>query len=176
LTEGLREFLYEGRFDAIIAERFDGLKGANNWAKNHMDKRYQPAILSLEKQLSRLEALYRRALPRLLSVTEGQNPDVSKQELLEQALDALDAQLERPLFVLRAWTDAFGQRRDGMYKELEAITFLIEQCFTLMKTGDLEGCEKEECCDRVRTVVFQVWPRRPANPTRHSRPRWSACG
>jgi len=156
LTEGLREFLYEGRFDAIIAERFDPLKGSVSWAKLHMDARYQPAILSLEKQLGNLEALYRQALPRALSVLEGQNPDVPKRKLLEAALEGLDAQVERILLVLRVWTDAFGQRRDGMYKELEAVTFVIEECFKLMKTGDLEGCGKESCEQPVRTVVFQV--------------------
>ena len=64
-------------------------------------------------------------------------------KLLEAALEGLDAQVERILLVLRVWTDAFGQRRDGMYKELEAVTFVIEECFKLMKTGDLEGCGKE---------------------------------
>jgi hypothetical protein len=156
LTEGLREYLFEGRFDAIIAERFDPLKGSVSWARLNMAARYQPAILSLEKQLASLEALYRQSLPRALSVLEGQNPDVPKRKLLEAALEGLDVQVERILLVLRVWTDAFGQRRDGMYRELEAVTFVIEECFKLMKTGDLEGCGKENCEQPVRTVVFQV--------------------
>ena len=46
-AQALREIMDEGRFDAIIADRFDPLAGAVNWARLHMEERFQGAIESL---------------------------------------------------------------------------------------------------------------------------------
>lgn len=130
-AQALREIMDEGRFDAIIADRFDPLAGAVNWAKLHMEARFQPAIESLGEQLRQLRALYKDALPRVLRVLEAQNPQVPEQILLEVSVQVLDEELIQILTVLRIWTDAFAQHRDQMYEQLGAVTQLVEECFML---------------------------------------------
>lgn len=159
-SEGIRQVLHNGRFDAIIADRFDPLAGAVNWAGQNMEPKYRPAIMSLGGQLGQLRALYREALPRVLSVLAGQNPKAPAHQLLEAAVGSLDEELAEILTVLRVWTDAFGQLRDGMYKQLQAVTFVVEQAFKLFETGDLD----DRCDDgtigarrpKLESNIFQV--------------------
>ncbi|CAN5146244.1 hypothetical protein BH10CYA1_BH10CYA1_38480 [soil metagenome] len=159
-SEGIRQVLHNGRFDAIIAERFDPLAGAVNWAGQNMEVKYRPAIMSLGGQLGQLRALYREALPRVLSVLAGQNPKAPADQLLEAAVGSLDEELAEILTVLRVWTDAFGQLRDGMYKQLQAVTFVVEQAFKLFETGDLDDkCEdgtKGARRPKLESNIFQV--------------------
>lgn len=156
-AEAIHMVLEEGKYDALLAERFDGLAGAANWAAEHMDARYQPAIKSLGGQLWQLRSLYKEALPRVLSVLAAQNPDVPQQRLLGAALEVLDEELVQILTVLRIWTDAFAQLRDGMYKQLEAVTFVVEQAFNLFETGDFRGnCEGKDCTPQINSAVFKV--------------------
>jgi hypothetical protein len=62
----------------------------------------------------------------------------------------LDEELVQILTVLRIWTDAFAQRRDGMYPQLRAVTFLVEQAYKLQTQCGGNGCAK------IQTVVFQI--------------------
>jgi hypothetical protein len=159
-AEGVRQVLHNGRFDAIIADRFDPLAGAVNWAGQNMEVKYRPAIMSLGGQLGKLRALYREALPRVLSVLAGQNPKAPAHQLLEAAVGSLDEELSEILTVLRIWTDAFGQLRDGMYKQLQAVTFVVEQAFKLFETGELhETCadgSTGSCRPKLESNIFQV--------------------
>jgi hypothetical protein len=142
----------EGKYDAIVAERFDPLAGAVNWARDHMAAKYQQAIDSLASQLDKLQKLYKEALPRVLAVLAAQNPDVHPKKLEAAAVEVLDEELVQILTVLRIWTDAFAQHRDGMYKQLEAVTFVVEQAFKLQTQGRLSTGEAEN----IHTVVFQI--------------------
>lgn len=159
-AEGVRQVLHNGRFDAIIADRFDPLAGAVNWAGQNMEPKYRPAIMSLGGQLGQLRALYREALPRVLSVLAGQNPKAPAHQLLEAAVGSLDEELAEILTVLRIWTDAFGQLRDGMYKQLQAVTFVVEQAFKLFETGALDDhCADGKtgpCRAKLESNIFQV--------------------
>src|SRR4030095_10380320 len=119
-AEGLRVIFHRGRFEAIIAEKFDPLTGAVNWAKHNMPAKYQPAIESLHQHLTKLQDLYREALPRVMDLLAAQHPDAPKEALLAAAVQVIDEQLAEILFVLRIWTDAFGQLRDGQYEQLQA--------------------------------------------------------
>ena len=148
VTSGLAIIMDDGKYDAIVAERFDPLAGAVNWALEHMEPRYQQAIGSLKAQLDQLQVLYKEALPRVLAVLEAQNPDVHPKRLEAAAVEVLDDELVQILTVLRIWTDAFAQRRDGMYRQLRAVTFVVEQAFKLQTQCEASGC--------LQTVVFQV--------------------
>lgn len=149
-SAGVATIMDEGKYDAIVAERFDPLAGAVNWAREHMEARYQSAIASLKKQLDALQRLYKEALPRVLAVLSAQNPDVHPKRLEAAAVEVLDEELVQILTVLRIWTDAFAQRRDGMYKQLRAVTFLVEQAYKLQTQCGGDGC------NRIQTVVFQI--------------------
>lgn len=155
-AEGLRVIFHNGRFEAIIAEKFDRLTGAVNWARNNMPAKYQEAIASLDAHLTKLTEIYREALPKIMDFLAAQSPQASKGELLAAAVQVVDEQLAEILFVLRIWTDAFGQLRDGMYKELQSVVFTVEQAYHLFRTGDINGVCDEECEKRLKSRVFGV--------------------
>lgn len=154
-AQALREIMDEGRFDAIIADRFDPLSGAVNWARLHMEERFQPAIESLNGQLLQLRVLYKDALPRVLTVIAAQNPDVAEQMLLQVAVQVLDEELAQILTVLRIWTDAFAQHRDQMYEQLGAVRQLVEESYQLFRGEALDGDGHGKKAN-VHTTVFQV--------------------
>ncbi len=154
-AQALREIMDEGRFDAIIADRFDPLAGAVNWARLHMEERFQGAIESLNGQLLQLRVLYKDALPRVLTVLAAQNPDVPEQMLLQVAVQVLDEELAQILTVLRIWTDAFAQHRDQMYEQLGAVRQLVEECYLLFRGAALDGDDKAKKA-HVQTTVFQI--------------------
>ncbi|MCC6980932.1 MAG: FAD-binding oxidoreductase [Candidatus Melainabacteria bacterium] len=154
-AQALREIMDEGRFDAIIADRFDPLAGAVNWARLHMEERFQGAIESLNGQLRQLRVLYKDALPRVLTVLAAQNPDVPEQMLLQVAVQVLDEELAQILTVLRIWTDAFAQHRDQMYEQLGAVRQLVEESYALFRGEALDGESHGKKAD-VHTTVFQV--------------------
>lgn len=154
-AQALREIMDEGRFDAIIADRFDPLAGAVNWARLHMEERFQGAIESLNGQLLQLRVLYKDALPRVLTVLAAQNPDVPEQMLLQVAVQVLDEELAQILTVLRIWTDAFAQHRDQMYEQLGAVRQLVEESYALFRGEALDGDHKGKRA-HLHTTVFQV--------------------
>lgn len=155
-AEGIRVFFYNGRFEAIVADKFDSLTGAVNWARNHMPEKYQAAIESLHGHLVKLKDIYREALPKIINFLEAQYPQASKDELLDAAVQVIDEQLAQILYVLSIWTKAFGQLRDGEYEELAAVIFTVEQAYHLNRTGDIDGHCDEECQKRLKTRVFGV--------------------
>jgi hypothetical protein len=155
-AEGLRVIFHNGRFDALVAEKFDPLTGAVAWAKKHMGEKYQPAITSLEEHLDQLQTVYRDALPRVMDYLAAQFPDASKDELLDAAVQTIDEQLAQILYVLRIWTDAFGQFRDGQYEQLQAVIYTVEQAYHLFRTGDINGVCDAECEKRLKSTVFGV--------------------
>ncbi len=135
-AEGIRLKIEDGKYDAIVAERFDDHVDKVTWAKEHLANDQvdlRPAILSLEHQLSQLRHLYHETLPRVLAVLVNQNPRVSESRLLEAAIEVLDEELIQILSVLRIWTDAFGQVRSGNYKQLDAVVFSVRQAFHLQE-------------------------------------------
>ncbi|HEY9775738.1 MAG TPA: hypothetical protein V6C81_18380 [Planktothrix sp.] len=140
----------QGKNNAIVAELFDPLAGAVNWAREHMPAKYQQAIASLSAQLDKLQQLYLAALPRVLAVLAAQNPDVDPKKLEDAAVEVLNEELVQILTVLRIWTDAFAQRRDGMYKQLEAVIYTVETAFKQQTHSD--GANAAD----IHTVVFQV--------------------
>jgi hypothetical protein len=140
----------EGKNNAIVAELFDPLAGAVNWAREHMPAKYQQAIASLAAQLDKLKELYLEALPRVLAVLSAQNPDVDPKKLEDAAVEVLNEELVQILTVLRIWTDAFAQRRDGMYKQLEAVIYTVETAFKQQTHSDGDKSEN------IHTVVFQI--------------------
>jgi hypothetical protein len=153
---GLRELLEDGKYDAIVAERFDDLVDKVNWARDHMDAKYAPAVKSLSNQLTRLRQVYLAALPRVLDGLRAQQPNVSEGRLLDAAIEVLDEELTQILAVLRIWTDAFGQQRSGKYRELDAVVFAVEQAFHLFEGNDLNASVSAEVINRLKTRVFKV--------------------
>lgn len=158
-AEGLRLMMDAGKYDAIVAERFDDHADKVAWAKSvivPLKPRYLPAIESLEHQLTKLRTLYLETLPRVLSVLVAQNPEVPEGKLLQHAIQSLDEQLAQILGVLRIWTDAFGQLRSGNYKQLEAVVFAVEQAFRLFEGMDPSIKLDADVKERLKTSKFHV--------------------
>lgn len=158
-AEGLRLMMDAGKYDAIVAERFDDHADKVTWAKSvivPLKPRYLPAIESLEQQLTKLRTLYLETLPRVLSVLVAQNPNVPEGQLLQHAIQSLDEQLAQILGVLRIWTDAFGQLRSGNYKQLEAVVFAVEQAFRLFEGLDFGIKLDDDVKERLKTSKFHV--------------------
>ena len=158
-AEGIRLKMEDGKYDAIVAERFDDHVDKVTWAKAHLANRepkYRPAIDSLEHQLNQLRELYHDTLPRVLAVLAAQNPDVHEARLLDAAVEVLDEELIQILSVLRIWTDAFGQMRSDKYKQLEAVVFAVEQAFRLFEGEEPVGPLGEPGTERLRTSKFHI--------------------
>lgn len=153
---GLGELLNDGKYDAIVAERFDEQSDRVSWARENMHPKYMPAIQSLDEHLVRLKEVYLASLPRTLDGLRAANPGVSEYQLLAVAIEALDEELEPIIDILRIWTDAFGQRRSGKYKELDAIVFCVEQAHFLFEGNDPASMISEENKSRLNTRVFRI--------------------
>ncbi len=153
---GLRELLEDGKYDAIVAERFDDLVDKVNWARDNMGAKYQRAVESLSTQLAKLREVYLGALPRVLDGLRAQNPGVSEGRLIEAAVEVLDEELKQIISVLRIWTDAFGQQRGGSYKQLDAVVFAVEQAFLLFEGGDPASPLSTDVTTRLKNRVFGV--------------------
>jgi hypothetical protein len=153
---GLRELLEDGKYDAIVAERFDDLVDKVNWARDNMGPKYQRAVESLSSQLSKLREVYLGALPRVLDGLRAQNPGVPEGRLIEAAVEVLDEELRQIISVLRIWTDAFGQQRGGSYKQLDAVVFAVEQAFLLFEGNDPSQPLSNDVTTRLKNRVFGV--------------------
>lgn len=153
---GLRELLEDGKYDAIVAERFDDLVDKVNWARDNMGVKYQRAVESLSAQLAKLREVYLGALPRVLDGLRAQNPGASEGRLIEAAVEVLDEELRQIISVLRIWTDAFGQQRGGSYKQLDAVVFAVEQAFLLFEGNDPTSPLSSDVTTRLKNRVFGV--------------------
>lgn len=153
---GLRELLEDGKYDAIVAERFDDLVDKVNWARDNMGSKYQRAVKSLSDQLTKLREVYLAALPRVLDGLRAQNPGVAEGRLIEAAVETLDEELRQIISVLRIWTDAFGQQRSGNYKQLDAVVFAVEQAFLLFEGSDPTNPISSDVKTRLKNSVFGV--------------------
>ncbi|MDZ4833246.1 MAG: hypothetical protein SGJ27_05535 [Candidatus Melainabacteria bacterium] len=159
VAEGIRLMMDAGKYDAIVAERFDDHADKVAWAKDVVAKRWPnkaAAIASLEGQLNQLRSLYLSTIPRVLAVLVAQNPEVSEGRLLQAALQSLDEELAQILGVLRIWTDAFGQLRSGNYKQLEAVVFSVEQAFRLFEGMSPSAKLDPDVKERLKTSKFHV--------------------
>ncbi len=158
-AEGIRLMMDDGKYDAIVAERFDDHADKVAWAKDVVAKRMPrkaASIASLEEQLNKVRSLYLAAVPRALSIATAQNPDVPEGRILEAVLESLDEELAPILGVLRIWTDAFGQLRSGNYKQLEAVVFSVEQAFHLFEGMSPAVKLDAEIKERLKTSKFHV--------------------
>ncbi len=153
---GLAELLNDGKFYALVAERFDDQTGEVSWARDNMPAKYQPAIESLNNQLVKLREVYLASLPRTLDGLRAHNPGVPEYELLEAAVEALDEELTPIIDILRIWTDSFGQRRSGKYKELDAIVFSVEQAHYLFDGSDPTSSLTAANRSLLKTRVFRT--------------------
>lgn len=141
--------MYRGRFDAHIAEQFDNHFGKLAWAQKHMSGKYQKAIKSLKEHFQELRSIYKEALPRVIHALAAEHANVSEDDLINLAVLLLNKQLSQILQVLGIWTDCFGQRRDGLYTELDDVIFMVEQAFHLFTMGDEDTCGPE-CKEKIR--------------------------
>lgn len=158
-AEGLRLIMDDGKYDAIVAERFDDETDKVTWAIANLPAKFKKPYESLGEHLEQLKELYREALPRVLSVLVAQNPEVPKGRLLQAALDTLDEEVSPLLNTLRIWSDAAGQLRGGRYnRQINAVINTLESAFRLFEGEEPKSeCEPgKNCQQRLKTAIFHV--------------------
>lgn len=140
-ADGLQALMISRQFDALYDSRFGRLRNSVDKARTTMPAKYQPVVSSLESQLTKLEASYRKALPQVIEGIGKQNPGAPVHAVVQKAIEVLDQELAKIIYILRVYTDCFDQMGgDGEFaKLLWAITFFFEQTHQLYWGGDLEG-------------------------------------
>ncbi|MBN8662066.1 MAG: hypothetical protein J0M35_16990 [Candidatus Obscuribacter phosphatis] len=137
-ADGLQELMIKRQFDALYEARFGEMHAAVNWARANMADKYQKAIDSLDKQLTKLEDSYRQALPQVIDELKKQNPGAPINAVVQKAIEVLDEELSQIIYILKVYTDCFQQLRDGKHTSLlNAVTFFFEQSHKLYWGGDL---------------------------------------
>lgn len=155
----LAEIMHRGRFKAVIARQFDPLKGAVNWARDHLLKdepKFLDVVNSLWEHLIKLEEIYGGALPRVIEFLHSQYPNVSEEERLSAAVAVLNEQMAEILYILSIWIDSFAQQRDGMYKQLLYLVFTVEEAYYLNRTGDVTGEGDPKIKDAIKNTALNI--------------------
>ncbi len=135
---------------------FDPLAGAVNWARLHMEERFQgrhrePEWAALAAARSSIRMRSRACLRFWLR----RIPDVPEQMLLQVAVQVLDEELAQILTVLRIWTDAFAQHRRPDVRASSSVRFASwsksATCFSaaMRLTATTNGKEGERSHDRL---------------------------
>lgn len=153
-SHGVWQKFDDGRFDAIVLQRFGPLMGPLNQARKNAEPKYQPVVESLDAQLNKLRTIYKSSIPRLVSWLSAQNPRVSEEQLLKAVMETLDEEMSEILYVLSIYTDAFAQHFSGLYPQLQAVTDCLEDGFRLFETGDLLG--STGCRPKLKCVKFKT--------------------
>jgi DNA-directed RNA polymerase subunit L len=152
-AEGLRSTMHDDRHESVIAEVLDPIRGSINWASTGMPEKYKRTVATLKQFADTAEKIYRQSLPGVIKFLEGQNQKASEARILEASVALIVEQLS-PLFVtLKYWTDAFGQRRDGLYRQLDDLIFAMEEIHVLFHTGKKTEEEQE---NRFNQMVYNV--------------------
>lgn len=144
-ADGLQQLMTGRKFDGLLDSRFGEMVGSVTWAKKHMAAKYQPAVGSLAMHINQLQTRYKEVLPEVVKQLAAKNPGVPLPALLEHAVKFLDQELMQILFILKVYTDSFGQYRDGVYAEiLDAVAFFYEQAFLLFQTLNPADASQED--------------------------------
>lgn len=160
-ADGLQQLMAGRQFDGLLDARFGEMVGSVNWAKSHMAAKYQPAVASLSTHLSKLQERYKEVLPEIVKQLAEKNPGVPLPALLQHAVKYLDQELNQILFIMKVYSDSFGQYRDGVHAEiLDAVAFFYEQAFLLFQKLNPEDVAQEDTKDgfepQLDTTAFQV--------------------
>ncbi|MBL0189337.1 MAG: hypothetical protein IPP97_26785 [Candidatus Obscuribacter sp.] len=118
-ADGLQALMINRQFDALYDSRFGRLRNSVDKARTTMPAKYQPVVTSLESQLTKLEASYRKALPQVIDGIGKQNPGAPVHAVVQKAIEVLDQELAKIIYILRVYTDCFDQMGgDGEFAKL----------------------------------------------------------
>ena len=152
---GMADMMYDGRFEAHLANIFDEPQGVEEWARKHMPAKFQKTVESLRFHWEEIYKLFvgdrdlRRnqiggALPAVMHAVQANFPGASEDEVIEAAVRVVCNALQQIMNILQLWDSSFKQQRDGKYSELLYVTNTLEQCFQLFTA------------DGIKTMVMHV--------------------
>jgi hypothetical protein len=139
-ADGMQELMMARMFDGFYEERFGEPRVVLAWGvfPGNMPAKKLPAVTSLARNWDRLEVSYRAALPKLTRELAKKNPKAPLMAVVQKAVELLDEQLARPLYVLTIYTESVKQVKDGRFvPELDAVEVFFQDAFRLYFTGDL---------------------------------------
>lgn len=138
-ADGLQALMISCQFDALYESRFGRLRESVERARSKLPAKYVGAIDSLGRQRDKLEDSYRKALPQVIDGISQQNPGAPVNAVVQKAIEVLDEELAKILYILQVYTDCFDQMGEGKYANvLWSIIFFFEQTHRLYWGGDLE--------------------------------------
>lgn len=137
-ADGIQALMMQRQFDGLYEARFGDISAAVGWGLSNMTGKYQPVVTSLSRQLTKLRTAYEQALPKLIAELAKKNPKAPVQAVIQRAVQLLDQELARILYVLEVYADSIKQHRDGRFRgEAEALEVFFEDAFRLYTTGEL---------------------------------------
>jgi hypothetical protein len=139
-ADGLQALMISCQFDALYESRFGRMRESVAKARIKLPGKYVAAIDSLGRQRDKLEDSYRQALPEVIDGIGQQNPGAPVNAVVQKAIEVLDAELEKIIYILQVYTDCFDQMGESKYANvLWSIIFFFEQTHRLYWGGDLEN-------------------------------------
>ncbi|MBU6454128.1 MAG: hypothetical protein KGS72_20275 [Cyanobacteria bacterium REEB67] len=137
-ADGLQTLMMNRQFDGFVEQRFGDMVSVAAWGVKYMPTKKLTAVKSLATQLDRLIASYQKTLPKLTADLAKRNPKAPLVAVMNKAVELLDQELARIIYVLEIYIESIKQVRDGRFTAaLDATEVFFEDAFTLYTTGDL---------------------------------------
>jgi hypothetical protein len=142
-ADGMQELMMARQFDGFYEERFGDASLIMAWGLANMPVKKMGAVTSLDRNWKKLRLSYQQTLPKLTRDLAQKNPKAPLMAVIQKAVELLDQELARIIYVLMIYTESIKQVRDGRFvDELNAVEVLFEDAFRLYFTGELE-CSKD---------------------------------
>jgi len=137
-ADGFQTMMMNRQYDGYYEERFGDMNVIFGWGIGNLPSKYQPAVTSLNTQLGKLRVSYEAALPDLVAKLAKKNPKAPIMAVMQKAVELIDKELMRILYVLNVYAESIKQIRDGRFKlELAAVEVFFEDSFNLYFAGDM---------------------------------------
>jgi hypothetical protein len=137
-ADGIQELMMLRMFDGFYEERFGEASVVMAWGLANMPAKKMDATVSLDRNWKKLKLSYQEALPKLTKKLALKNPKAPLHLVMQKAVELLDQELARIIYVLMIYTESIKQVKDGRFvPELDAVEVFFEDAFQLYFTGDL---------------------------------------
>ncbi|MBS1991969.1 MAG: hypothetical protein JSS86_13190 [Cyanobacteria bacterium SZAS LIN-2] len=137
-ADGMQGMMMNRMFDGYYEERFGDLTTIAAWGSTNLSAKKQDAAKSLARQLDKANVAYRKALPDLTNKLAKLNPKAPIQAVIAKAVELIDQELARVLYVLNIYCESIKQLRDGRFAtELSTVETFFDDAFRLYFAGDL---------------------------------------
>jgi len=137
-ADGMQAMMMSRMFDGYYEERFADKIVISDWGILNLQGKKHDAAVSLSRQLGKALDAYKQALPKLTTKLAKMNPKAPVQAVIAKAVELIDQELARILYILDIYCESIKQVRDGRFtQQLTATETFFEDAFRLYFGGDL---------------------------------------